>query len=284
MRALIACWASIDAPRPLLGTAIDVDRPSGVAEVPLQLADDRRHRKRGEGEASVRIEPLDGLHQPEARHLHEVVVRLARLRVARGPACVPAARTARSARRVPHGLCPGANARTALASQPWTRAHQRGFPTPGTSFRRPTSFSTENRLLCRKIAVANPFVGPPVMWVFGWVPRLSGCGARRCDGPGRVPWLRAARTGRTGVRGARSPHRSPRSAGPPRRRRPAPRRGSARRAARCERRRRVAYRPASAAFIAVPAALAPVVPAVRAVLRAFRAVPTRLRACDGQSP
>jgi hypothetical protein len=54
-----------------------MDRPPRVPEVALELAHDRGHRERREREASIRVEALDRLDQPEAGDLHEVVVGLA---------------------------------------------------------------------------------------------------------------------------------------------------------------------------------------------------------------
>src|SRR5579884_1460345 len=71
-----------DPSRPLLGAAVDMHCPAGVAEVALQLADDRGDRERCEREAAIRIEALDRLDQPQARDLYEVVVRLTRRYVA----------------------------------------------------------------------------------------------------------------------------------------------------------------------------------------------------------
>src|SRR5206468_2149918 len=68
----------VDLSRALLGAAVDVEGPRAIAEVALELADDRRHRERGEGEAPIGIEALDRLDEPQARDLEEIVVRFAR--------------------------------------------------------------------------------------------------------------------------------------------------------------------------------------------------------------
>src|SRR5262249_53999157 len=52
-------------------------RPYPVAEVPLQLAEDGRRRKGGEGRPSAGIEAVDRVDEAEAGDLKEVVKRLA---------------------------------------------------------------------------------------------------------------------------------------------------------------------------------------------------------------
>jgi hypothetical protein len=61
----------------LLEPARDAHRPALVAEVPLDLADDRRRRVRGELHTAVRVEAVDRLDQPDRGDLGEVVERLA---------------------------------------------------------------------------------------------------------------------------------------------------------------------------------------------------------------
>ena len=73
---------SIDPDRHLLQVARDADRPALVAEVTLELAQDRGHRERGEGGRPVRLEPVDRLQQAQRGDLHEVVQRLAATLVA----------------------------------------------------------------------------------------------------------------------------------------------------------------------------------------------------------
>jgi hypothetical protein len=51
----------------------DVDEPPGVAEVPLQLAQDGRRGVRRELEATLGIEAVDGLDEPDRADLDEVV-------------------------------------------------------------------------------------------------------------------------------------------------------------------------------------------------------------------
>src|ERR1700744_4934284 len=75
---------AIDPQRQLLGSAGDVDRPSGVAEVALELAEDGRDRKRREADAPAGIEAVEGAEQAHARHPYEVLDRLVRVAVARG--------------------------------------------------------------------------------------------------------------------------------------------------------------------------------------------------------
>src|SRR5437588_12643854 len=71
----------LDLERLLLGAARDVYRPSEIAEVPLQLAEDRWHGERRERRPTVDVEAVDGLHEPEARDLKQVVERLPGTRV-----------------------------------------------------------------------------------------------------------------------------------------------------------------------------------------------------------
>ena len=52
-------------------------RPAAVAEVALDLADDRRHGVRLERDAAVEVEAVDRLDQPDRADLHQVVERLA---------------------------------------------------------------------------------------------------------------------------------------------------------------------------------------------------------------
>ena len=57
----------------LLQTAGDPDRPALVAEVALQLADDGRCGVGGELDLTVRVEPVDRLHQADRSDLHEIL-------------------------------------------------------------------------------------------------------------------------------------------------------------------------------------------------------------------
>ena len=50
-----------------------MDGPRRVAEVALELAEDRRHRERREGDVAVGVEPVDGLDQGERGHLNQVL-------------------------------------------------------------------------------------------------------------------------------------------------------------------------------------------------------------------
>ena len=68
----------------LLDAAAGAHGPALVAEVPLQLADDRPGREGGEVDAAGRVEPVDRLDQRHRRHLHEVVQRLAPVEEASG--------------------------------------------------------------------------------------------------------------------------------------------------------------------------------------------------------
>ena len=59
-----------------------MQRPALVAEVALQLAQDRGRGVARELRAALGLEAVDGLDQPEARHLDQVVERLVRVGVA----------------------------------------------------------------------------------------------------------------------------------------------------------------------------------------------------------
>ena len=74
----------VDLDRQLLEVARDADRPALVAEVALDLAEDRRHRERRERRLAGRVEAVDRLQQPERRDLDQVVELLAAALVAAG--------------------------------------------------------------------------------------------------------------------------------------------------------------------------------------------------------
>ena len=74
----------LDLDRPLLRTTGHVHRPAEVAEVALELAQDRRHRERRERRAPAAVIPVHGLDQTQARHLQQIVERLAGAAVASG--------------------------------------------------------------------------------------------------------------------------------------------------------------------------------------------------------
>src|SRR5437764_11452300 len=60
--------------RQLLGASGDVDGPACVAEVALELAEDRWDGKRGKGRPMVWIEAVDRAHQAHAGDLHQILV------------------------------------------------------------------------------------------------------------------------------------------------------------------------------------------------------------------
>ena len=70
--------------RELLQVARHADRPGAVAEVALDLAEDRRDRVGGERDLALGVEAVDRLDQADRRDLEEVVERLARALVAAG--------------------------------------------------------------------------------------------------------------------------------------------------------------------------------------------------------
>ena len=73
---------AVHAHRQLLQVARHAHRPAAVAEVALELAEDRRHCERRERGVAARLEPVDRLQQAQRRDLDEVVERLAAALVA----------------------------------------------------------------------------------------------------------------------------------------------------------------------------------------------------------
>ena len=73
---------AVDLDRELLQVARDAHRPALVAEVALELAEDRRDGERGERGLARRVEAVDRLEQPERGDLDQVVERLAAALVA----------------------------------------------------------------------------------------------------------------------------------------------------------------------------------------------------------
>ena len=71
-----------DPERPVLDRPRHMERPPAVAEVTLELAEDRRDREAREAGALGRVEAVDRLDQAERGDLHEVVERLVRVAVA----------------------------------------------------------------------------------------------------------------------------------------------------------------------------------------------------------
>src|SRR5215207_6211156 len=70
-----------DAGAQLLQPARDAHGPRTVAEVALDLAQDRRHRKGREAQLATEVEAIDRLDEPDAADLLEIVERLAAVRV-----------------------------------------------------------------------------------------------------------------------------------------------------------------------------------------------------------
>src|SRR5690242_5340304 len=75
---------TVDLEHALLDRARHVHRPADVAEVALELAEDRGNREAGEGHAAGGVEAVHGLDETHARHLEEIVHRLVRALVAAG--------------------------------------------------------------------------------------------------------------------------------------------------------------------------------------------------------
>ncbi len=59
-------------------------RPDSVAEVALELAEDRRRGKGGEGDAALGVEAIDRVEQAEVGDLEQIVEGLAGAAVAQG--------------------------------------------------------------------------------------------------------------------------------------------------------------------------------------------------------
>ncbi len=78
------CRRRVDAHRQLLQAAGQTHGPDVIAEVPAQLAEDRRHRVRRKGLSSLRVEPVDRLDQSQPGDLDQVVERLGLAPVAHG--------------------------------------------------------------------------------------------------------------------------------------------------------------------------------------------------------
>ena len=73
-----------DLERLLLSSARHVYRPAEVAEVALELTENRRHRERGEGGPALGVEAVDRLDEAQAGDLEKVVERLSRAGVPSG--------------------------------------------------------------------------------------------------------------------------------------------------------------------------------------------------------
>ena len=77
-----AAARALDDQHPLLERARNVDGPACIAQVALELAEDRRDRVGRERAAPARVEAVDRLHERQAGHLLEVFQRLRRVAVA----------------------------------------------------------------------------------------------------------------------------------------------------------------------------------------------------------
>ena len=91
---------AVDAQRELLQVARDAHRPRAVAEVALDLAEDRRHRVAREGDVARQVEAVDRLDEAQAGDLEEVVEAAPR---GAGSGARAGARAAGSARRAARG-------------------------------------------------------------------------------------------------------------------------------------------------------------------------------------
>src|SRR6185437_609510 len=76
-RARQALDGLVDLQHALLHAAGHVERPAGVAEVALQLTEDRRHGVARKARTVLRLEAVDRLDEADRGNLHEVVERLA---------------------------------------------------------------------------------------------------------------------------------------------------------------------------------------------------------------
>ena len=104
---------AIDPQRQLLQIARHPHRPRPIAEIALDLPQDRRHRITRERHIAAQIEPIDRLHQPQTRHLEQVVERLLRPLIAPRQLAAPTAGTAPPATRDPPDRGDPDTARTA---------------------------------------------------------------------------------------------------------------------------------------------------------------------------
>ncbi len=123
----------------LLNAAGDPDRPCSIAEVPLDLAVDRRDRERREINTAIELEPVDRVDQPDRADLDEILELLAPTRRGAGPASVRAGGTVGSGGRAPP--CLRARGTPVAAFVP-----RRGAPQPpsqrrGAGVRRPAAAS-----------------------------------------------------------------------------------------------------------------------------------------------
>ena len=96
----------------LLHAARHADGPATIAEVPLQLAEDRRGGERRELQAPIRVEALDGLEQADQGDLDEVVALLAAIGEAARRGSAPAGRAPRRARPAGDGRPCGGSERS----------------------------------------------------------------------------------------------------------------------------------------------------------------------------
>src|SRR5450631_1415056 len=76
----------LDPAGALLGPSRDVHGPTGIAEIALELAQDRWDGEGGERQAAAGVEAVDRLDQAEGRDLDQVLERLAGVAVAAGEA------------------------------------------------------------------------------------------------------------------------------------------------------------------------------------------------------
>jgi len=71
---------AIDREVEFLQPARNLDRPAFIAEITLDLADDRRRRVRRELHAAFEIEAIDRLEQSDRTNLNQIVERFAAIR------------------------------------------------------------------------------------------------------------------------------------------------------------------------------------------------------------
>ena len=224
-----------EADAQLLEAARDVHRPRLVAEVPPDLADDRRHGVARELDAAVDVEPVDGLDQPERADLDEVLERLAATRVAvrerpherhelderrsrasRSPSRWYARRSASTSRSISSCIGPRSSRPVAHGRGEYALAHERvgqlsrasgtaardGSNGPATSGRRARAgaapwSSSSGRGCC------GPSPPRRAGRACARAETRGGCGARR-GGPTRCPLARASTPSST-RRAARAP-------------------------------------------------------------------------------
>ena len=199
----------------LLDPARHVERPRAVAEVALDLADDGRHRVRGELHLALGVEALDREQQADRADLDEVLLRLAAARrtvrrgfsraacsgrrAARGPARRPRGtpRSGRRSRRPGPRSC-AARGRVVETTSSTTAPCRRRAPRTCRRGGRGRAAARDRRAVPAGTTRAR--TGGPTAWP---PPRAARCRRRAAAGGGCRPRAGGRRRGRSGARSAR---------------------------------------------------------------------------------